>query len=126
MTAIKQSKNKARLNRVRRVRAKITGTAARPRLAVFRSAKHVSAQIINDVAGKTLVAVADTQLGKSALKEAGERRGKVAVAYAVGLALAAKAQKAGLASVVFDRAGFAYTGRVAALAQGARDGGLQF
>jgi large subunit ribosomal protein L18 len=114
-----------RERRKRRVRARISGTASRPRLSVFRSIGHISAQLIDDVAGKTLVAARDGEL--SGKPESKEGMGtKSAAAYAVGKLLAEKAKKAGLESVVFDRNGYAYTGRVAALAQGGRDGGLQF
>ncbi len=107
-----------------RVRAQISGTASRPRLNVFRSLLGMSAQLIDDEAGKTLVSAnskSDAKIG-----DAGERKGKVAVAYLVGKALAEKAKAKGITMVVFDRAGYAYHGRVAALAEGARDGGLQF
>lgn len=120
-----QKKTLARKRRQRRVRAKVRGTAERPRLCVFRSAKHISAQLINDDTGKTLAAASDEKLGKKA--EAAEgMKAKVAAAYAVGQAVAEAAKKAGVESVVFDRNGFAYTGRVAALAEGARKNGLKF
>lgn len=107
-----------------RVRAVISGTAARPRLSVSRSLKHMRVQLIDDAAKRTLVAVIDTELtGKP---DAGERTGKVAAAYAVGTLLAAKAQKAGITTVVFDRGSARYHGRVAAVADGARAGGLIF
>ncbi len=125
-----KKKQEARLRRQRRVRAKVRGTAKRPRLNVFRSSKSIYAQIIDDVAGKTLAAASDRDVPAkdlAALKKSGEgRKGKVAAAYAVGKALAERAGKKGVSAVVFDRNGFAYTGRVAALAEGARDGGLKF
>ena len=99
---------KSRIKRRKRIRAKISGTAACPRLSVFRSAKHSYAQIIDDEAGKTLC---------SASTEAAKK---------VGLALAEKAKAAGISDVVFDRSGYVYHGRVAALADGAREGGLNF
>jgi len=121
-----KSKSKEKLikreRRHRRVRAKIIGTAARPRLAVFRSLRYVTAQLIDDGAGKTVVAASSRGLKG----DAGERKGKVAAAYLAGLALAEKAQACGVGAVVFDRGGFAYQGRVAAVADGARDGGLKF
>ena len=107
--------------RHRRVRKKIMGTAARPRLAVFRSNKHVYAQAIDDIAGRTLVAASTV--------EAEQRTGPTATvdaAKSVGLLLAQRAKDAGISTVVFDRGGFSYHGRVAAVADGAREGGLVF
>lgn len=124
MTSKSQKKIEARGRRRARVRARIVGTAARPRLAVFRSAKHISAQLIDDATGKTLAAADDAKMKKAAGAEGMEA--KIAKAYAVGAALAEKAKKAGVTAVVFDRGGFTYHGRVKALADGARAGGLQF
>jgi len=122
-----KQKKMARVRRQRRVRAKVVGSAERPRLCVFRSAGHIYAQLIDDGAGRTLVSAADDgKLDKKVVKEAGERKAKVAAAYAVGRTIAEKAVKAGLKKVVFDRNGFAYTGRIAALAAGARENGLEF
>jgi large subunit ribosomal protein L18 len=107
--------------RHRRVRKKIMGTAQRPRLAVFRSNKHVYAQAIDDIAGRTLVAASTV--------EAAQRSGPTATvdaAKSVGLLLAQRAREAGIDTVVFDRGGFSYHGRVAAVADGAREGGLVF
>jgi large subunit ribosomal protein L18 len=107
--------------RHRRVRKKIMGTAQRPRLAVFRSNKHVYAQAIDDIAGRTLVAASTV--------EAAQRTGPTATvdaAKSVGLLLAQRAREAGIDTVVFDRGGFSYHGRVAAVADGAREGGLVF
>ncbi|MFA6603649.1 MAG: 50S ribosomal protein L18 [Patescibacteria group bacterium] len=130
MKASVQSKNQSRLRRQRRVRARVQGTAAKPRLSVFRSAKHIYAQVIDDAAGKTLAAADDTVVDKKEAaklaKGESDRQAKVAVAYAVGKLVAEKAVKAGLSQVVFDRNGFAFTGRIAALAAGARDNGLKF
>jgi large subunit ribosomal protein L18 len=114
-----------RERRKRRVRAKISGTAERPRLSVSRSLQHISCQLIDDVAGRTLAAARDGELAAKAPAKEG-MGAKVASAYAVGQLLAEKAKKAGITAVVFDRNGYAFTGRVAALAQGGRDGGLQF
>lgn len=126
-----KQKSLSRAGRHRRIRAKVVGTAARPRLAVFRSAGHIYVQLIDDAAGRTLAAVGD--LGKEpmkevkkAAKEAGERKAKTAAAYAVGRLIAEKAKGKGIGRAVFDRGGFAYAGRIAALAEGARDGGLEF
>jgi large subunit ribosomal protein L18 len=107
--------------RHRRVRKKIMGTAQRPRLAVFRSNKHVYAQAIDDIAGRTLVAASTV--------EAQQRTGPTATvdaAKSVGLLLAQRAREAGIDTVVFDRGGFTYHGRIAAVADGAREGGLVF
>ncbi len=111
----------ARSRRHFRVRKKVRGTAARPRLAVFRSSKHIYAQIIDDVAGRT-VASASTVEPDGAKGSAGT----VAAAKAVGERLGARAKQAGIEAVVFDRGGFKYHGRVAAVADGARSVGLEF
>ncbi|HTM69224.1 MAG TPA: 50S ribosomal protein L18 [Candidatus Binatia bacterium] len=125
-----KNKSMSRMSRKRRVRAKVSGTAERPRLSVYRSATHIYAQLIDDAAGKTLASASDLALDKkekaSLMKGEGERKAKVAVAFAVGKTLAEAGKKAGVATVVFDRNGFAYTGRIAALADGAREGGLKF
>ena len=113
-----------RLQRKRRhlrVRKKVTGTPERPRLVIFRSLKHIYAHLVDDTQGKVLMGVADGTEGVKA-----EKSGKVAKGFAVGQALAAKAKEAGIARVVFDRAGYAYHGRVKAVADGARKGGLEF
>lgn len=113
-----------RLRRHRRIRAVISGTATRPRLAVFRSNDALFLQLIDDVAGKTLVSAhskTDATAG-----DAGERTGKVKESYLVGKALAEKAKAKQIETVVFDRGGYLYHGRVKAAAEGARDGGLQF
>jgi large subunit ribosomal protein L18 len=118
-------KNKGKLNqfrkarRVIRVRARISGTAERPRLAVERTLKHMRAQLINDANGRTLASANDTEI-KAKVK------GKVAMAAEVGKLLAEKAVKAGVKSAVFDRRSYRYHGRVKALADGAREGGLIF
>jgi len=130
MSVRKISKSDARLRRQRRVRAKVKGSTERPRLSVFRSAGHIYAQIIDDVSGKTLAAASDLSVEKkeraALVKEGGERKAKVATAFAIGKMVAEAAKKAGVEAVVFDRNGFSYTGRVAALAEGAREGGLKF
>ena len=114
-----KTKEAVRLRRRRRVRAKVTGTAERPRLAVFRSNRGISAQLIDDVAGHTLVAVNWTE---DALKGLG----KMEMAGKVGETVAQRAKAAGIETVVFDRGGYQYHGRVKALAEGAREGGLAF
>lgn len=113
-------RNKSRIKRHYRVRNKISGTAARPRLNVFRSAKNIYAQLIDDEAGKTLCSASTNEKGS---KEYG---GNCEAAKKVGLALAEKAKAQGIVDVVFDRSGYVYHGRVAALADGAREGGLNF
>jgi len=118
---IKQiNKNASRLRRHKRVRGKISGTAERPRLNVFRSANHMYAQLIDDVQGVTICAASTTE---SSFTENG---GNVEAAKKIGLVIADKAKKAGVTEVVFDRSGYVYHGRVAALAEGAREGGLKF
>jgi large subunit ribosomal protein L18 len=112
------TKRQARMRRHRRVRGKVAGTADRPRLAVFRSNRGISAQLIDDESGRTLA---------SATWKGVEASGsKIEQANAVGKALAESAKKASIEACVFDRAGYLYHGRVKALAEGAREGGLQF
>ena len=112
-----QKKTEQRERRHRRIRARVRGTEAMPRLAVFKSNKFIYAQIINDDTGTTLVS-ADTSKVKG--------KGLVEKAKEAGKAIAAEASKKNIKKVVFDRGGFIYTGRVKALADGAREGGLQF
>jgi large subunit ribosomal protein L18 len=112
------TKREARLRRHRRVRGKLAGTAERPRLVVFRSNRGISAQLVDDEAGRTLAAASWNAVGSSG--------SKTEQAAAVGKALADAAKKAGIEACVFDRAGYLYHGRVKALAEGAREGGLQF
>jgi large subunit ribosomal protein L18 len=107
-----------------RVRAKVSGTAERPRLNVFRSSAHIYAQVIDDTAGRTLVSASD--LEDAVVQQAGEDANKTARAAAVGQAIAQRAKDAGIDNVVFDRGGFLYHGRVKAVADGAREGGLKF
>lgn len=107
-----------------RVRAKVSGTAARPRLNVYRSSAHIYCQVIDDLSGHTLVAASDLE---DAVKEhAGEGATKTARSKAVGEIIAQRAKEAGIEAVVFDRGGFIYHGRVKAVADGAREGGLKF
>jgi large subunit ribosomal protein L18 len=112
-----------RIRRHARVRAKVAGTAERPRLAVFRSNRHISAQIIDDRTGRTLAAASSVEPGLRV--SLGADGGNVTGAEAVGRLLASRATAAGVSQVVFDRGGFAYHGRVAALADAARDAGLE-
>lgn len=119
----KINKNQERLKRHKRVRGKISGTAETPRLSVYRSLNHIYAQLIDDVKGNTLVTASTLD---KAIKGALEGKDKKAQAYAVGELLASKAKEKGIETVVFDRGGYLYTGRVASLADGAREGGLKF
>ena len=114
------STREARARRHRRVRGKVSGTAERPRLAVFRSNLGIYAQLVDDVAGCTLASASSQGLPKSF------KGTKTGQAHEVGKRLAVAAQKAGLETCVFDRAGYLYHGRVKALADGAREGGLKF
>ena len=109
-----------RARRKRRIRKKVSGTPARPRLSVYRSAKHIYAQIIDDSSGTTLVA------RSSRSKDFAAEGDKTAAAREVGKALAEVCKEKGVEKVVFDRNGFIYHGRVKALAEGAREGGLSF
>ncbi len=115
-------KSIARQKRVKRIRKKISGTSERPRLRVFKSAKHIYAQLIDDVAGHTLLAMST---GDKSLRDA-DISGKTDQAHQVGLILAGKAKEKGISTVVFDRGGYIYHGRIKALSDGAREGGLAF
>ena len=115
MTTI--TKPQRRLKRRRRVRAKITGTAERPRISVFRSNRGISAQLVDDVTGRTLAAVTWTESDLRSLKRMDQ-------AAKAGEALAKRAQAAGVQRAVFDRGGYQYHGRVKAFADGVREGGL--
>ncbi len=114
-----KSKPEIRLRRRRRVRAKVRGSAGRPRIAVFRSNRGIAAQLIDDDAGRTLAAVVWTEAPLRALKP-------IEQAKQAGVLLAQRATEAGVSTVVFDRGGYQYHGRVQALADGAREGGLIF
>ena len=107
-----------------RVRAKVSGTPARPRLNVFRSSAHMYCQVIDDLAGNTLVAASD--LDVDVKKLLGDKATKTERAKAVGTVIAERARSAGISAVVFDRGGFLYHGRIKAVAEGAREGGLDF
>ena len=109
-----------RIKRHNRVRGKISGTAERPRLCVFRSESNIYAQIIDDVAGNTLVAASSVEKGFEG------NGGNIEAAKKVGAMVAERALQKGIEEVVFDRGGYVYHGRVAALAEGAREGGLKF
>lgn len=110
-------KKELRIKKHTKIRRKVFGTNEKPRLSVFRSGKHIYAQIIDDSAGKTLVAESDLKM---------EKLQKGQKAYEVGKQLAAKAAKLKIKKVVFDRGGFLYHGRIAEVSKGAREGGLEF
>ncbi|MDO9463502.1 MAG: 50S ribosomal protein L18 [Deltaproteobacteria bacterium] len=122
--AVCNLKQEMRLKRKKRIRGKIAGTSERPRLTVFRTAKHIYAQIINDEMGISLVSA--STLSKEIRGKKDKLEGKVNVAVEVGKLIAAKALAKGIKKVVFDRCGFLYHGRVKALSNGAREGGLDF
>jgi large subunit ribosomal protein L18 len=123
MRPIHAPKSRTQLRRRRhlRVRRKVAGTAERPRLVVFRSLKHIYAQLVDDDRGVTLLGVGDGSEGLQA-----DGAGKVGRGKAVGKLIAERAKAAGVTKVVFDRAGYRYHGRVQAVAEGAREGGLEF
>ena len=122
MSILAKDKQTARARRHYRVRKKVAGTADRPRLAVFRSNKHISAQVIDDRSGRTVAAASTVEKD---LRGAGGTGNKEA-ASTVGRLVAARAKAAGVSQVVFDRGGFLYHGRVAAVADAAREAGLEF
>ena len=119
----KVSRSKVREEKHRRIRHHLNGTATTPRLAVYRSNKHMYAQIIDDTVGKTLVSASTLQKD---VKEKLEKTNDVAAAAYLGTVIAKKAQEAGIKSVVFDRGGFIYQGKIQALADAAREAGLEF
>ena len=121
MSSSAKNRHQGRLRRHRRVRKKVQGTAERPRLAVFRSNKHISVQVIDDRAGRTLAAASSLEAD---LRSNGSTC-TVDAATAVGALVADRAKAAGVTKVVFDRGGFIYHGRIAAVAQAARDAGLE-
>ncbi len=116
----KEAKSIARVRRHERVREKISGTPERPRLCVFRSNKNISVQVIDDVAGKTLVSASTLD------KDVKTKASNIEAAKEVGALIAARAVKAGIKNVVFDRGGYIYHGKIKALAEAAREAGLEF
>jgi large subunit ribosomal protein L18 len=114
---------KLRLVRHARVRNRVTGTTERPRLCVFRSLRHIYAQVIDDTVGHTLVSASSDE---AEVQNTGETKPKVSASEAVGKLVAQRAQSKGITQVVFDRGGYKYHGRVKALAEASRQGGLQF
>ena len=117
----KKDKNKIRSKKHLRIRKNLSGTAERPRLNVFRSSKHIYAQIINDVDGTTLVSASTLDASFK-----GKNGGNIEAATAVGKLIAERAKEKGIDTVIFDRGGYIYHGRVKALAEGAREAGLNF
>ena len=107
-----------------RIRKKVKGTAERPRLTVFRSLNHIYAQLVDDLAGRTILTVSSRD--KDVAPRLESAKGKITAGKTVGLQLAAKAKEKGIARVCFDRSGYLYHGRVKAVADGAREGGLNF
>jgi large subunit ribosomal protein L18 len=123
MATFTQKKAASRERRRARIRGQISGTAERPRLNVFRSLDNIYAQVIDDLAGHTLASA--STIDKEVAKQV-EGKNKIESAKIVGKVLAERAKAAGVSAVVFDRGGYQYHGRVAALAEGAREGGLEF
>ena len=119
----KEARSKVRVNKHRRLRNRFSGTAERPRLAVFRSNNHMYAQIIDDSVGNTIVAASTVE---KSIKEALEQTDNVDAAAYVGKVVAERALEKGIKTVVFDRGGFIYQGKVQALADAAREAGLEF
>jgi large subunit ribosomal protein L18 len=122
MSQIAHARRESRVRRHRRVRKKLHGTAERPRLAVFRSNKHIVAQLIDDDTGRTLAAASTTEADQRATGAGGS----VEAASRIGRLIAERAKASGVDKVVFDRGGFMYHGRIAALAAAAREAGLEF
>lgn len=118
-----EPKRLARIKRQRRIRKRIKGTSGQPRLCVFRSAKHIYAQIIDDSRGLTLVSASSTE---PEIRQKDKFESKVALATFIGKQVAERAQEKGIKKVVFDRNGFLYHGRVKAVSEGARESGLEF
>ena len=119
----KESRAEVRMNKHRKIRNRFSGTAERPRLAVFRSNNHMYAQIIDDTVGKTLVAASTTE---KAVKAELEKTNDVAAAAYLGTVIAKRALENGISTVVYDRGGFIYQGKMKALAEAAREAGLEF
>lgn len=118
-----EPKRLARIKRRRRIRKRVKGTTIRPRLCVFRSAKHIYAQIIDDTCGLTLVSASSTE---AEIRQHDDFGNKVALATFIGKQVGQRAQEKGIKKVVFDRNGFLYHGRVKAVSEGARESGLEF
>jgi large subunit ribosomal protein L18 len=121
----KKSRGTARIRRHRRIRKRMSGTAERPRLVVYRSIRNIEGQIVDDEAGRTLCGLGTLDPELRAFEAEGQHR-KVQHAHAAGKKLAERAREQGIEAVVFDRGGYKYHGRVKAFAEGAREGGLKF
>jgi len=124
VTSPAKARRVARTKRHARVRRKIVGSAERPRLCVFRSLKNIYAQMVDDESGKTVVSA--SSLDKEVKESLGDAKGKLAASKAVGLLVAKRAKETGIERACFDRAGYRFRGRVKALADAAREGGLLF
>ncbi len=124
LSTVSQKRREGRERRHRRIRRRVSGTMERPRIAVFRSSKHIYAQVVDDLKGVTLLAVDSTS--KEIKAKLAGKTGKIAAATACGELLAEKAKAKGIAAVCFDRGGYLYHGRIKALAEAARNAGLQF
>ncbi len=122
MSKNKKDKRKKRYRRHKRIRGKVIGTSEVPRLCVFRSNNHIYAQLIDDQRGVVISAASDKEIKK----DKGSKKGKTELAFETGKLIAQKAKKKKIERIVFDRAGYKYHGRVKALAEGARKGGLRF
>ena len=118
-----KSRDALRRKRHDRIRLNLAGTTERPRLSVFRSSKHIYAQVVDDTTGRTLAAASSRESSLASARD-DERAGKLGPAHAVGKAVAERAKAAGVRAVVLDRGGYQYHGRVRSLAEGAREGGL--
>lgn len=116
-------RTESRLRRKKRIRKKLVGTGNRPRLCVFRSAKHIYAQVIDDSLGQTLAAASSVE---KAVRENPDAKNKIAAATTVGKIVGQRAMEKGFKKVVFDRNGFLYHGRIKAVSEGAREAGLEF
>lgn len=121
----KKSRRTARLRRHRRIRKRVSGTAERPRLVVYRSLRNIEGQLVDDEAGRTLFGLSTLDPQLKQFEAEGQNR-KVEHAFAAGQKLAERAREQGIEAVVFDRGGYKYHGRVKAFAEGAREGGLKF
>ncbi|MBD3289971.1 50S ribosomal protein L18 [candidate division KSB1 bacterium] len=119
-----QNKRKTRMRKKKHIRKNVSGTAERPRLVIFRSLKHIYAQLVDDTAEKTLLTV--SSLSKDLKESVAKAKNKTDAAKVVGINVAKRAKEKKIENVVFDRAGYIYHGRVKALAEGAREGGLKF
>ena len=119
---MKMNKKEKRIMRHKRIRGLVKGTQEKPRLSVFRSGRHIYAQLIDDTKGITLLSASD----KKESKGKPETKGKIGDAFKIGKLLAKKALEKGIDRAVFDRAGYKYHGRIKALAEGAREGGIKF